>query len=116
MYRSIPKLPHSDLAGSHIPILWRRIAWFVNFVIAVAVAGETRSLGFSWPITFGVVLVVWIVLPFFISQLCAAFIVIRAGSRTRRADGLPDKFTDAIKGLPPEEQDAMAKRMIDALK
>ena len=98
-----------------MPILWRGIAWFVSFVIAVAVAGEMRSLGFSWPITFGVVLVVWIALRFFILQLCAAFIVIRAGSR-RRADGLPDKFTDAIKDLPPEERHAIAKRMIDALK
>jgi len=98
-----------------MPIGWRRIAWFVSFVIALALAGEMRGLGFGWPATLGLAVVVWIVLPVIISQLCAAFVLLHMQRRISRADfdGLADKIVDATKGLPPDEQEAMAKRMID---
>jgi hypothetical protein len=102
-----------------MPMLWRRIAWFASFAIAVAFAARMRSLEFGWPATLGVAVVVWVVLPFVISQLCAAFILIRAHRRIHRAGGLAGlaglahNIADAVKGLPPEEQEAIAKRMID---
>lgn len=94
-------------------MLWRRTAWFVSFATAVVLALWMRSLGYGWPATLGVAVVVWVVLPFFISQACAAFVLRRIHLRLRRADGLTEKIADAIKGLPPEEQEAVAKRMID---
>jgi hypothetical protein len=45
-------------------MLWRRIAWFTSFAVAVALAVWTRSLGFGWLATFGVAVVIWVVLPF----------------------------------------------------
>src|SRR5690349_6436845 len=96
-----------------MPLLWRRIAWFASFAIAVALAADMRSLNYGWPATLGVAVAVWIVLPFVISQLCAAFILTRANRRIRSTDGLADKIADAVKGLPPQEQEAVAKRMID---
>src|SRR5262249_10765483 len=96
-----------------MPMLWRRIAWFASFAVAVVLALWMRSVGYGWPATLGVAVVIWLVLPFVISQLCAAFVLGRIHSRMRRADGLADKIADAVKGLPPEEQEAVAKRMID---
>jgi hypothetical protein len=72
-----------------------------------------RSLGYGWSATLVVAVVIWVVLPFVISQLCAAFVLGRIHWRTRRADELTDKIADAVKGLPPEKQEAVAKRMID---
>jgi hypothetical protein len=96
-----------------MPMLWRRIAWFAGSAIAAASALWMRSLGYGWSATLVVAVVVWVVLPFLMSQLCAAFVLGRIHWRTRRADGLTDKIADAVKGLPPEEQEAVAKRMID---
>jgi len=94
-------------------MLWRRIAWFVSFAIAVASAFWMRSLDFGWLTTFGIVLAVWVISSFVISQLCAAFLLVHLDKRSHRTDGLADNIVDAIKGLPPDEQAAMGKRMID---
>jgi hypothetical protein len=100
-------------------MLWRRIAWFTSFGIAVALALWMRSLDYGWPATLGVAVVIWVVLPFVISQLCAAFILTRMHRRIRRAggldglDALAGDIADATKGLPPEEAVAVGKRMID---
>jgi hypothetical protein len=96
-----------------MPMLWRRIAWFVSFAIALAAGAWMRSLDFGWPATLSVAVAIWVVLPFVISQLCAAFVLGRMNRRIARGDGLVDKIADAVKGLPPEEQEAIAKRMID---
>jgi hypothetical protein len=98
-----------------MPMHWRRIAWFVSFAIALVLALWMRSLGYDWSATLGVAVVVWIVLPFVISQLCAAFILVHMHRRIRRTDvdGLAEKIAQAVKGLPPEEQEAVGKRMID---
>lgn len=96
-----------------MPLLWRRVAWFASFAIAVLLALWMRSLSYSWPVTIGLAIVVWIVLPFVISQVCAAFVLIRIHRRLPRADGLAEKIADAVKGLPPDEQEAIAKRIID---
>src|SRR5215469_10891575 len=97
-----------------MPMLWRRTAWFISFAIAVALALWMRSLGFGWwPATLGLALVVWVFPPFVISQLRAAFILMRMHRRIGRTDGLADKIADAVKGLPPDEEEAVAKRIID---
>jgi hypothetical protein len=96
-----------------MPMLWRRIAWCAGFAIAVVVVLWMRSLGYGWSVTLGAAVVIWVVLPFVVSQLCAVFVLGRTHRRMLRADGLADKIADAVKGLPPEEQEAAAKRMID---
>jgi hypothetical protein len=96
-----------------MPMLWRRIAWFVSFAIAVVLALWMRSMNYGWPATLGVALITWVALPLVISQACAAFSLRRFRGRMRRADGLADKIAGAVKGLPPQEQVAVAKRMID---
>jgi hypothetical protein len=96
-----------------MPMRWRRIAWFASFTIAVVVALWMRGLGYGWSVTLGVAIVIWVVLRFVVSQLCAAFKLGRIHRRTRAADDLADKIADAMKGLPPEEREAAAKRMID---
>jgi hypothetical protein len=97
----------------NMPMLWRRIAWFASFAIAVVLALWMRNLGYGWSATLGAAVAVWVVLPFVISQLCAAFILARTHSRLRQGEELMDKIAEAVKGLPPEEQAAVAKRMID---
>ena len=59
--------------------------------------------------TLGLAAFTWVALPFVISQFCAVFVL----RRMWRADRLADKIADAVKGLPPREQAAVAKRMID---
>ncbi len=86
-----------------MPLLWRRIAWFASFAIAVVLALWMRSLGYGWSATLGLSVIIWVVLPFVISQLCAAFVLRPIHGRMRRADGLADRIADAVKGLPPEE-------------
>jgi hypothetical protein len=102
-----------------MPMLWRRIAWFTSFAIAVALVLWMRSLDFSWLGTISTAAVSYIVLPFVISQICAAFILGLGHSRLRQAppDRLADKVADAIKALPPnatqDEKSEVAKRIID---
>jgi hypothetical protein len=96
-----------------MPVLWRRIAWFASFAVAVVMALWLRSLDYGWSIALGAAVVIWVVLPFVISQLCAMFVLRRMDGRMHLADGLADKIAAAVKGLPPNEQEAVAKRTID---
>jgi len=99
-----------------MPMLWTRLAWFASFGIAVLLAFWMRSVGYSWHATLGVGAVVWVVLPFVILQLCVVFVKRRMRmhySRLTQSDELAAKIADAVKGLPLEEQKAIAKRMID---
>jgi hypothetical protein len=102
-----------------MPMLWRRIAWLTSFAIAVALVLWMRSLDFSWLVTLSVAVVTYIVLPFIISQICAAFVLGRIHSRLRQVppDRLADKVADALKALPPnateDEKSEVAKRIID---
>jgi len=96
-----------------MPLLWRRIAWFASFTIAVVLALWMRSLGYGWSATLGLAVIICVVLPFVISQLCAAVVLRRIHGRMRQTDGLTDRIADAVKGLPPDKQEEIAKRMID---
>jgi hypothetical protein len=96
-----------------MPMLWRRLAWFASFAIAVALALWMRSSGYGWAATLSLAAIVWVVLPFVISQLCAAFVLGRIHGRMRRADGLVERIAEAVKGLPPDQQVEVGKRMID---
>ena len=99
-----------------VGLLWRlgrTIAWLTSFAIAVASAFWMRSLDLGWLATFSIVLTVWVVSSFVISQLYAAFLLVRLDKHSPRTDGLADNIVDAIKGLPPDQQQAMAKRMMD---
>jgi hypothetical protein len=58
-----------------MPILWRRIAWFTSFAVAIALALWMRGAGYSWLATLGASFAVWVILPFIISQVCAAFVL-----------------------------------------
>jgi hypothetical protein len=64
-----------------MPILWRRIAWFGSFAVAVALAWWMRSQDFDWPATISAAVATYIALPFIISQLSAA-LVLRHAKRT----------------------------------
>lgn len=83
-----------------MPMLWRRIAWFASFAVAVALALWMRGLGYGWSATLVVAVLIWLVLPFVISQLCAAFVLGCIHRRRHRSHGLADKIADAVKGLP----------------
>jgi hypothetical protein len=96
-----------------MPVHWRRIAWFVSFAIAVVLALWVRNSGYGWPTTLSAAIVIWVVLPVIISQFCAAVVLGRLHSRVGKADDLMDGIAEAIKGLPPEEAEVKAKRLID---
>jgi hypothetical protein len=98
-----------------VPILWRRIAWFVSFATALAFALWMRSADYGWPATLAVALLIWFVLPFVISQLCAAYVLGRHARAypSNPSHALAEKIAAATKGLPPEEQERVAKRIID---
>jgi hypothetical protein len=96
-----------------MPMRWRRMAWFTSFAVAIMLAVWMRSLGYGWAATIGSAFIVWVCLPFIISQLCAAFVLVRIQRRALGADKLADKIAKAIKDLPPEEQLAEGKRIID---
>ena len=85
-----------------MPMHWRRIAWFTSFAIAVALAFWMRSSGYGWLATLGAAVVVWVVLPFVISQCCAAFVLLQMQSRLRRVnvDELSNRIAEASKGCP----------------
>lgn len=88
-------------------MLWRRIAWFSSFAIAVLLALWMRSLDYGWPATIGAAVVTWVVLPFVISQLFAAFMLARTHWRIGRAGGLEDMAENWLK---PENLRQQAKR------
>jgi hypothetical protein len=96
-----------------MPLLWRRVAWFASFAIAVVLALWMRSTGYGWAATLGLAVIVWIVLPFGISQVCAVFVLRNIHQRMREADGLGDRIAEAAKGLSRDDQEKVAKRMID---
>jgi hypothetical protein len=96
-----------------MPMLWRRLAWSASFGIAVVLSLWMRSSGYGWVATLALAATVWVVLPLIISQLCAAFMLGVIHERRLRADGLTDRITEAVKGLPPDQQVEVAKRMID---
>ena len=96
-----------------MPILWRRIAWFTSFAVAIALALWMRGAGYSWLATLGASFAVWAILPFIISQVCAAFVLGRMHRQLSGSGALAEKIAEATKGLPPEEQLAIGKRMID---
>ena len=102
-----------------MPMLWRRIAWFASFAIAVALALWMRSLNFGWLATLSTAAVTYVILPFVISQICAAFVLGRIHSRVRQVppDKLADTVADAIKTLPPnataDGKFKVGKRIID---
>ena len=61
-----------------------------SFAIAVALALWMRSSGYGWAATLGVAAIVWVVLPFVISQPCAAVVLgahPRANAASRWAYG-----------------------------
>ena len=105
--------------GIAMPMLWRRITWFTSFAVALLLALSLRGLGYSWPATLSLAAAIWVGLPIVISQLSAAFILARTQSRLDRLggakgiDALVDKIGEATKGLPPDQQEAVAKRIID---
>ena len=92
---------------------WRRIAWFFGFAAAVLLAVWMRNLGYGWLATLGAAVAVWFFLPLIISQVCAAFLLAGMQRRNRSADGLAERIAETVKGLPREQQEAVAKRMID---
>ena len=96
-----------------MPMAWRRIAWFASFGAAVLLAVSLRSADYSWPATLGAAFAVWIILPFVISQICAAFGLANANGRVLGSDNLAAKIAEATKGLPPDEALAVGKRIID---
>jgi hypothetical protein len=96
-----------------MPMLWRRVAWFASFGVTILVAAYMRDLNYGWLATLGVAIGAWIILPFAISQVCAAFVLRGMRRHVRSADGLAEKVADTVRGLPPEQQEAVAKRMID---
>jgi hypothetical protein len=96
-----------------MPLLWRRIAWFASLFIAAVLALWMRSAGYDWLATLASAAMVWIVLSFVISQLFAARVLGRVRGYVSGTDGLTDRMTDAVKGLPPEEQEKTARRKID---
>lgn len=98
-----------------MPMIWRRVAGFTSFAIAVSLAFWMRGSGYSWFATLAAGMIVWVVLPVVISQLSAALVLVLMRSRLNRVnvDELTDKIAEAVKGLSPEEQAAVAKRIID---
>jgi hypothetical protein len=53
------------------------------FAIAVVLALWMRNLGYGWSATLGAAVVIWSVLPFVMSQLAAAFVLVRIHTRAR---------------------------------
>jgi hypothetical protein len=66
-----------------MPMHWRRIAWFVSSGLAIVVAWWMRSEGFGWWASLGAAAIVWVVMPFVISQLCGAVVLMRMDRRMR---------------------------------
>jgi hypothetical protein len=87
-----------------MPMHWRRAAWFTSFAVAVALTVWMRGAGYGWFATLGAAFVVWVVLPFVISQGCAAFVLASMHQRISRADEVAERIDQATKGLPPEER------------
>jgi hypothetical protein len=89
------------------------MASFTSFGVAVLLALWLRSLDYGWFAALGSAIAVWIILPFVISQICAAFVLARTHRHIQGADNLASKIAKATKGLPPDEALAVGKRIID---
>jgi hypothetical protein len=70
-------------------ILWRRIVWFASFAIAVTLAAWMRTRDFGWLTALGAAAVTWVI----ISQLYAAFVLLRKHLRVHSAGGLDTLMT-----------------------
>ena len=70
-----------------MPILWRRLAWFASFGIALILIAWMRSQGFGWLPSLCAAAVVYVVSPFVISQFCAAFVLSRLHANSTRSPG-----------------------------
>jgi hypothetical protein len=68
-----------------MPIVWRRIDWFVSFPIAVLLAAWMRRRDFGWAASLGAAAGSYVVVPFLISQAGAAFVLGRGHRAIRRA-------------------------------
>ncbi len=66
-------------------------------LLGAARVAKSRDLGYGWSASLGLGVIIWVVLPFVISQLCAAVVLWRIHRRTRQVDA-------------PEKQEAVAKR------
>jgi hypothetical protein len=58
-------------AGNHMPIPWKRVAWFASFAVAVLSVLWTRSADYGWPATLAVAISDLACLAIY--SLCAAF-------------------------------------------
>lgn len=104
---------HRAGGGKSMLFIWRRAAWFGSFTIAIVLAIWMRTMGYGWPATLSVALIVCLILSFVISQLFAALVLARLRRYVRETEGLTERIAEAVKGLPPEEQEKIANRMID---
>jgi hypothetical protein len=96
-----------------MPMLWRRVAWMASFATGVLAAIWMQILGYGWAATFGMAAATCLLLPFTISQLCALSVSAGTHSRVKRGQGLAERIAEAVKGLPPDEQEAVALRMTE---
>jgi hypothetical protein len=92
-----------------MPMLWRRIAWFASFAIALVFALWMRSSDYGWPATLAVAVVIWFGLPFIISQLCAAFVLGRMQHDAQFLASLsPEVQRDVIEQAPSDVKEHVA--------
>jgi hypothetical protein len=96
-----------------MPMRWRRIAWFTSFAVAMLLAVWMRGAGYGWLATLGAAFAIWVILPFVISQVCAVLTLGRMHRQLSGTDELVKKIAEATKGLSPEEQVEVGKRIID---
>lgn len=72
-----------------------------------------QNLNYSRLSALGLSVTVWLILPFVISQVCAAFGLRGMRQHVRSAKGPAEKIAEAVKGLPPKQHEAVDKRIID---
>jgi hypothetical protein len=96
-----------------MPMLWRREAWFASFAAGALAAIWMQILDYGWAATLGIGAATCFLLLFSIYQLCALVVSAGAHSRVNRAQGLAERIAEAVKGLPPDEQEAIAVRMTE---
>lgn len=85
-----------------MPILWRRIAWFVSFAATLTVAWLMRSQGFDWPASLSAATATFIILPFVISQVCAAFVIRHMNQKLPAIEEAASKQAEQLAKLQPD--------------
>jgi hypothetical protein len=75
-----------------MPIALRVIAWFLGFVIALALAIYVRSLGFDWLKVVIVLLGTWLLSSSIISQYCAALALRNASKNVPKVPGYIERL------------------------